>query len=452
MSETKQAGMRLIGMVAENYKRLRLIEIAPKGRVVTFSGKPDQGKTSCVDAFLSAIGGKRSTQEMPVRKGAKNAKIRLVLGASKTEWSVQRTIAADGTHSLVLTDAKGQPQGRGQSILDELHGDIWMDPTQFIRMKPKEQVEILRKVSRLEIDVDAINAENEADYKQRTIVGREVSQLEAELSGMTTQEGLPAEKVDESEILAQLVDVGRLNDEARKADAAKQDLGQRSAESDRKLLGIQGSIRSAEARIENLKVELEAAEGVLRVWRDEFTAYEPINIKAAQDYLNAPDGLFADPATLTASLLRAQMTNREIDKQQRREAKKGELNGERRKVEALTRAIENRNERKAAALAAAKMPVEGLTFDDETVLMRGVPLAQLGDSEQMRICARIAMAENPKLRVLPIMHGESLGEEGIAMLAEMAEEHDFQILMAIVDESGKRGYVIEDGMIKTENE
>jgi hypothetical protein len=97
------------------------------------------------------------------------------------------------------------------------------------------------------------------------------------------------------------------------------------------------------------------------------------------------------------------------------------------------------------------MPVEGLTFDENQVLFRGVPLEQMGEAEQILICTRIAMSENPKLRVLPILHGESMDDAMLVKLEEIAEEMDFQILMSLVDTSGKVGFVIEDGMVKTEN-
>ena len=444
--------MRIIGMVVENYKRLRLIEVAPKGRIVTFTGKPDQGKTSCVDAFLSAIGGKRFTQEMPVRKGAKNAKLRLVLGSSKVEWTVQRTIGTDGMHTLVLTDASGRQQGRGQAILDELRGDIWMDPTEFVRMKPKEQVEILRKVAKLEIDVDALNKANAEDFEERTAIGREVRRLEAELAGMTVQEGLPAEKLDEASILVALADVGSANEDARRVDREKDALRNEVRRREAAVDAAGWELSRAKDLVKELEAKLLEAKGAVQVKNKNVEAAKQAASEAAEMLAAAPDAVYADVAALTDKLQEAQTTNREIDKRDRRVAKERELAAKRREHDSLTRAMEDRNEAKATALANSKMPVEGLTFDEDQVLMRGIPLAQLGESEQIRICTRIAMAESPTLRVLPIMHGESLGEAGIAMLEEMAEEHDFQILMAMGDDSPKRGYVIEDGLVAREIE
>jgi hypothetical protein len=53
--------------------------------------------------------------------------------------------------------------------------------------------------------------------------------------------------------------------------------------------------------------------------------------------------------------------------------------------------------------------------------------------------------------VLCIRHGEALDEDGLKILAELAEENDFQIWMARVDSSGKVGIVLEDGMIARRN-
>jgi len=162
-------------------------------------------------------------------------------------------------------------------------------------------------------------------------------------------------------------------------------------------------------------------------------------------------GEYVDATELTAKLQQAQLVNREIDKRVRCDAVKAKLDGKRREYDTLTRAMEDRTEKKAQALNTAKMPVEGLTFDENQVLFRGVPLEQMGEAEQILICTRIAMSENPKLRVLPILHGESMDDAMLGQLEEIAEEMDFQILMSLVDTSGKVGFVIEDGMVKTEN-
>lgn len=443
--------MRLLGMVAENFKRIRLVEIVPKGRVVKISGANGQGKTSVIDAFRTALAGKKRTQEMPVRKGAGNAKIRMLLGAEKVEWVVKRTIAPNGTQQLTVESGKGVVQGRPQELLDALQGEICMDPTEFVRMKPKEQAEILRRVVKLDVDIEAINNANEEDFKERTAIGRDVRQIEGELAGMNVQEGLPAEKVDDAALLEEINGATQKNQAALVVDAEKRSFAIARERKERELVQNADKIRAKLSIIAQFEEELASAKQELEVMEQKQLELNEEHAVAMELEEKAPSGEYVDATELTAKLQQAQLVNREIDKRARYDAVKAKLDGKRREYDTLTRAMEDRTEKKVQALNTAKMPVEGLTFDENQVLFRGVPLEQMGEAEQILICTRIAMSENPKLRVLPILHGESMDDAMLVKLEEIAEEMDFQILMSLVDTSGKVGFVIEDGMVKTEN-
>ena len=106
--------MQIIGLVAENYKRLRVVEITPKGRVIQITGKNGQGKTSVLDAIWAALVGAKAMPDKPVRKGADRARIKLDLG----ELVVTRTIAPGGTHTLTVENAKGTKIASPQGMLD----------------------------------------------------------------------------------------------------------------------------------------------------------------------------------------------------------------------------------------------------------------------------------------------------------------------------------------------
>jgi hypothetical protein len=91
------------------------------------------------------------------------------------------------------------------------------------------------------------------------------------------------------------------------------------------------------------------------------------------------------------------------------------------------------------------MPVDGLSFGTDEVLYNGLPLAQASSAEQLRVSVAIAMAANPKLRVLRIKDGSLLDEYSLQTLADTAEMNDFQIWIERVDTSGSVGVVMEDG-------
>jgi hypothetical protein len=81
------------------------------------------------------------------------------------------------------------------------------------------------------------------------------------------------------------------------------------------------------------------------------------------------------------------------------------------------------------------------------VTLNGIPLGQASAAEQLRVSVALAMAANPKLRVLRILDGSLLDTESLAIIGELAKENDFQAWIEVVDESGKVGIVIEDGRV-----
>lgn len=72
--------MKIVKLQAENFKRLRAVEIVPKGAVVEISGKNAQGKSSVLDSIWAAVGGKDMSPAAPIRAGENSAKVSVDLG------------------------------------------------------------------------------------------------------------------------------------------------------------------------------------------------------------------------------------------------------------------------------------------------------------------------------------------------------------------------------------
>lgn len=444
--------MHILGMIAENVKKIRVVEIEPKDRVVKITGKNGQGKTSVLDSIWYALGGKHTLPDKPVRKGASSAKIKLTLGTKDkgAELFVTRTIQPDKTVSLQVEAKDGKRFASPQAMLDEMMGALTFDPLPFVTMKPKEQVNALRSVVKLDINVEELNAASEKDFDERRIVNRDIERLKTEVGTITVQDGLPKEKQDEQQYLDQLTRAGEMNKMAQQIDAER-------AEFKRKLDTAVGrqefqkrDIQHTETEIGELEERLSQARELLAS-RKKVAAEIERDVKAAEEaYTAAPVGKAVDVSALTAELQKVQLVNREIEKRTRREALEKQLKEKQRSADQLTRKMEDREEKKRVAIATAKMPLDDLTFDEEGVLYKGIPLDQAGEAEQLRVSIALAMAANPKLRILRVMHGEALDDDAMAVLAHMAEEHDFQVWVAQVDSSGKVGIVMEDGMVKAE--
>jgi hypothetical protein len=492
---------RILEYYAENFKRLRLVEFKPKGRMTVFTGKNDQGKTSALDAIPFALGGKKYSPEMPLRRGASKFKIRLNLG----DIVVERTASGLTVQTAPGVKAWDTPQAMLDSIFDELA----FDPMEFVKLDAKKQVEMLRKSVVIAEDLEELNRLNSEDFAARTTKNAEAKRLAGEAAAFPIQEGLPAEKVDENAIAEKIRNAGELNKQVIAQIEAKAKLhaaiGDAKAARDRNALFIATTKSELEQRAGNMEIiretiteaesigpkieaiiavctlanvnsrltearqiaammgteaNKELAEQARRMGlsKDALQAAEAQEETLEQSVVDAqnaweaaPAGELLDTNTLLEELQEAQKVNREIARRDRRQ----EIDRQREEVERdareLTRRMDDREERKRDAIAKAKMPVEGLTFTESQVLYNGIPLQQLGEAAQIRISVALVLARNPKLRLVRIPHGEALDEEQLAELAKMAEEMDFYVWMAKVDTTGKVGIYLEDGEVKANN-
>lgn len=84
-------------------------------------------------------------------------------------------------------------------------------------------------------------------------------------------------------------------------------------------------------------------------------------------------------------------------------------------------------------LANAELPVEGLSVDADQILINGIPLHQLGTSQQIRVGVLIASRLNPTSAFILVDGAESMGKKDRAELAKVAHELGLQLIMTIVD-------------------
>jgi hypothetical protein len=236
--------------------------------------------------------------------------------------------------------------------------------------------------------------------------------------------------------------------------------------------GLSNAMRAADQLSNDLKkrdaervIQLDQARQVLKAAQNTAQAVQEAVAEARMAWEQAPDGQMADVTALDKELEWAQLTNREIAKRERRDEIEGQVQEQERKAAQYTRAMEGREEKKTQALAGARMPVDGLALVEEKgeyfVAFKGIPLEQLGHAEKIRVGCALAIAaveegqrkdKVGKLRCIPIDDAECLDDESLAIMAKMAEEHDFQLILFKVDTSGKVGIVLQDGMVAAVNE
>lgn len=402
--------MKIISLRAENVKRLRAVEITPDGNTVVIAGRNGQGKSSVLDAIWMALAGAAGSKETtrPIRDGEEKASVELDLG----DLVVTRRWTAAGT-TLEVAAHDGARYPSPQTLLDGLIGKLTFDPLAFAQMDPKGQRAALLEVLDLSIDPDELARKRQTAYDQRTEVNRDGKRLVAQL------EGLPAVPDDTPD------------DEVSAAAIAEELQNAERTVREREIL--ENARTSALARAAELVEQLEQTKAEV----DEIAA------KIAQQ----PEPI--DPAPIRARLAEVDAVNANVRAKRERVRLTDDVEQLRERARELTATMEQIDTERDAAIAAAQMPLEGLSFDETGVLYQGVPFAQASSAEQLRVSIAVAMALNPKIRVIRIVDGSLLDSENLQLIEQMAGEHDFQVWIERVDESGKVGVVIEDGQVKT---
>jgi hypothetical protein len=168
--------------------------------------------------------------------------------------------------------------------------------------------------------------------------------------------------------------------------------------------------------------------------------------KKILDAIIVPDPI--DTAEVRELIGSARQINASVAKKKQQAAIFAQAKKKRDAAEALTEAMAARLNAKNMAIAAAKMPIEGLSFGEGEVIYNGLPFNQASSAEQLRVSVAVAMAANPKLKVLRIQDGSLLDDKSMELLSAMADAADYQIWIERVDVSGKVGVVMEDGSVK----
>ena len=426
--------MKILRLTSENVKRLSVVEITPDGApVVVVAGENEQGKSSVLDSIAYALGGKDLLPTKPIREGQKRAEVMVDLG----EYIVRRTFTPSGS-TLAVMNRDGVKYPSPQALLDALVGRLSFDPLAFANQKPADQAATLRALAR--IDTTDIELARKAAYDERTLVNRDVTQLQAAIAKMPLHQGIGTEMADPEALTAQLAAADKLADEAATAQRACEAATQKRA-------AVSENLSRATVRVAKLRAELEAAEAeeetltmALSVACD---AVDRAELLARGAAVNVPD----------RTALRQQVgeiadRNRKASENSRRAEADAQLAEKRAAAEALTAKIDSLDQQKADLLKRATFPVEGLGLDEHGVTWNGLPFDQAATSIRLRASVAIGLALNPKLKVLLIHAGNDLGPANLKAIAEQAAEAGGQLwIERIAGGDGHQTVVIEDGAV-----
>jgi len=421
--------MKITSLSISNVKRIKAVHIEPNGNMVVIGGMNDQGKSSVIDSVFYDLGGTKTICDRPLRDGATKGEVSATINHPKGDLIVTRTFTQKGG-AVTIKNLEGMKYSSPQEILDKFTGKLTFDPVAFMRLDRKKQFEMLREM--VGIDFTALDLARKELYDERSLENRRTKALEFEAKQLGDYRE-PVEAVDTSaivEILQDTIETNKLHEKIQTIiDNHQEKIKERLrliSEDEQEIERLKGHILNTQSEIAELSNQVE-----------DFEKEKP-ELK--------------DTVELNSTLSQAGEVNEKARNHQEYLSKVKEMSASNAKANDLTRQIQDIDDEKALALSNAKFPVAGLNFNEDTVLFNGVPLDQASSSGQLRVSAAMAAAMNPELRIMLIRDGSLLDDNSFKLLAEFAEEHDFQIWIERVGEGDECSVIIEDGMIKDENE
>ena len=415
--------LKIVEFHAEHFKALKAVGITPQGNIIKISGPNAAGKSSILHAIEAALGGKNALKNNPdpVQHGEKTAEVTIDLG----KYKVTRTWI-DGVSKLKIINKEGVRYSHPSGVLSSIVGDLSFDPLIFKNQSNKDQVKTLLELIDLPIDLYALDDDRENLYNSRRLVNRAVKHLDGKVAGFPAVDA-PDNEVNTSNIMSAMELATKTisdNKDVRTNYALKQDA------------------------MNELTTSISALETELLRQQDRL-----VDLEVAIDQLKPQVDSLIDPilSVFTEQLHNAEQINVNVRSMQQRNLIIEELNGEKNNSENLTAKIKEIDDLKERTIREAEMPIDGLGFNDLGVTFNNTLIKQCSTAEQHRISVAIGMAMNPKLRVILIDDGSALDSNTMKDIEALAANKGYQLWIGVVDETGKIGICIEDGMITHDN-
>jgi len=418
--------------------RISAVDIEPSGRFITIAGKNRAGKSCTINSIALGLGGRKAMEKnakvtKPIRDGAERAEVVI----ETEDLRVRRVFTASGERVTVESKLQeGAVFTKPQTTLDKLFNAVTFEPLKFANAEGPKQTEMVQQL--MGLDFADLDAQHKRVYDERSEVNRKGRDLKGVVAKMPHHEDAPAEEVSAAELVAEL----KAREKAAYANRQKREELERAEHAVR---GNAMAFDEVTERIEELEAHLETARASLA---ETIASGERATTKLEE--LTTTVGMLTDPDLdeVKTQIAESESVNRKVRANQRRASEAGKVAKLRDESDALTLALNQVRAEREKRIAAAEFPVPGLDFGEDGVVLNGIPFSQSSHAEQIRVSVAVGIAANPELRVFLIRDGSTLDEDSLALLAELAEEHDCQIWLEDARSQDPAAIVIEDGHIQ----
>lgn len=429
--------LKLNKLKVQDFQNLKFVECNFDGKnLVEISGKNGSGKSSLIDSLIVAILGPKYFRGdgkawSRIRQGEDEALFKVIIGSREREIEIKRRITKSGT-SLIAKDTKGGKMA--QAELDSLLNEFTVDPLEFARKTPKDQIEIIREL--MGVDTSELERQESEIAERRLEFDREVRRLKA----LTANPPEYVEEIDVNDLLAKQADIHTKNAEIVDRNRHGEQLEGEWESRTEIVEKLSNTIEDMQSKLQSLIRRQEEEQKELADLKKELDAFEP--------------EVLLETEAVDKALRESSETNNKAREYQDYLKNEEALKAAKSNKDDCELDIKSVRAQKQELVKNSKLPFDSLEFDDELgLVVDGIPFNQRSTGEKLKYSTRIGMEMKEGLRLMCIRNGAELDPDNLRMIAEIAQKHDYQILLETVEpKKGENCLVMHQGTVVSQFE
>ena len=425
------------------------------GNVYFITGDNELGKSTVLKAIGALLTGNR---DAVLKNGESKGFAKMIVGDDGEEYEVElKFTKANPRGTLSIKSKTTGMKSDNASMLQKIFGYTDFDAVEFSRWSEtaegrRKQIEVVKSLLPEEVRtrIAEIDTTVAGLKTERTGVNRDLktykSISDAAGQGLTTQDlKTYAKPKDITELMKEQAENAQLIEKAKTVSSALEQRKKQLEEIPERLAAAKATYEKA---IEEAKKAIERTEKLYKEAiaqiESEKADYEARKANAEKWLANYEEN---NPEKLdTAEQLRkAEEHNKKAAKVADYLSKKKQADDKKAEAEKMDSEIAELSAEREKLISSAKLPISGLSFSDDGLVLNDVPFVagKVSDSQIMEVAAKLIIASNPTVKVFRIARGESLGQKILQSILDLAKKEGFQGFIESVVR-GQQDLIIEE--------
>ena len=438
-----------------NFQVIEKFEAEFTGNVYFVTGDNELGKSTLLKAIGALLTGNR---DEVLRNGTSKGFAKMVVGDDGEEFDVSLSFTENNPRGTLTIKQKSTGMSTNNvTMLQKIFGYTDFDAVEFSRWSEtaegrRKQIAVVKSLLPADVRerIESIDTEVAGLKNERTGVNRDVKTFETLMNESRARMDFNPEEykdtIDVTDLLQKQQTNAALIEKAKTVRAMLEQrtdqlaaIPERIAQAENDFNNEDAAIDSVveEARIayENAKAKAIEQHKRVNLRRAEFTAAIEVerkdiqNRKAnAEDWLKRYEANNPEKSNIPEMLANAETHNKRAALVVQYSEKKSQYDEIKAKADAMDSRIDELAKERAELITKAELPIAGLSFTDDGLILNGVPFmpGKVSDSQTMEIAAKLIIASNPKVKVFRIARGESLGANRLQTILDIAKRNGFQ--------------------------